>query len=93
MASADATAHVLAARTYDLTTGGVLNVADTTGGCLEIVELDGSTTAVLAAFTATEFRSRRALMTRCWCDPGSRASRPWPASRLPSAPGSARTPE
>lgn len=55
-ASADATSHVLAARSYDLTTGSVINVADTTGGCIQIVGLQpGSVTAVFAVFTATEF--------------------------------------
>lgn len=55
-ASADATTHVLAAHTYDLTTSAVINVADTTGGCITIVGLqDGSTTEVFASFTTTLF--------------------------------------
>jgi predicted RecA/RadA family phage recombinase len=54
-ASANATSHVLAARSYDLTTGGVVDVADTTGGCIQIVRLGASTTEVYVAFAATEF--------------------------------------
>ena len=55
VASADATSHVLAARTYDLTSAQLVNVADTTGGCLIIKSLLATTTSVLVAFTATEF--------------------------------------
>jgi hypothetical protein len=55
-ASGDATSHVLAAHTYDLTTSSVINVSDTTGGCVTIVALQpGSTTAVYASFTTTLF--------------------------------------
>ena len=54
-ASADATSHVLAARTYDLNSAQAVNVADTTGGCLQIKSLLATTTSVLVAFTATEF--------------------------------------
>lgn len=53
-ASADATNHVLAARTYDLNSSQVVNVADTDGGCIQIVELAGSTTAIHVQFTACE---------------------------------------
>lgn len=55
VASADATSHVLAARTYDLTSAQLVNVADTTGGCLLIQKLGSSVTQVYVAFTATEF--------------------------------------
>lgn len=54
-ASADATSHVLVARTYDLNASVAVNVADTTGGCIQIVRLGGSVTEVYVAFTATEF--------------------------------------
>ena len=54
-ASADASSHVLAARTYDLTSAQLVNVSDTTGGCLQIVSLvDGVTTSVDVVFTANE---------------------------------------
>ncbi|HEX2907416.1 MAG TPA: hypothetical protein VHO69_11180 [Phototrophicaceae bacterium] len=55
VASADATSHVLIARTYDLNASLQVNVADTTGGCLQIVQLGDSVTDIYAAFTATEF--------------------------------------
>jgi hypothetical protein len=54
VASADATSHVLVARTYDLNSSQVVNVADTTGGCIQILELvpGGATTDVHVQFTA-----------------------------------------
>jgi hypothetical protein len=54
-ATADATSHVLAARTYDLNASVQVNVADTTGGCMQIVRLGAAVTDVYVAFTATEF--------------------------------------
>lgn len=53
-ASADATSHVLAARTYDLNSSQVVNVADTTGGSIQIVKLGTSTTKVYIQFTACD---------------------------------------
>lgn len=53
-ATADATSHVLAARTYDLNSSQVVNVSDTTGGCIQILELvsGGATTDIHVQFTA-----------------------------------------
>lgn len=53
-ASADATNHVLASRAYDLNASQQVNVADTTGGCIQIVELGDSTTDIRIQFTACE---------------------------------------
>lgn len=54
-ASADATSHVLTStRTYDLTSTQLVNVADTTGGCLWPVALGSTTTSVFVIFTAHE---------------------------------------
>jgi len=50
-ASADATTHVLAAATYDLNSSQVVNVADTTGGSIQILKLGTSTTQVYIQFT------------------------------------------
>ena len=54
-ASADASSHVLNGRTYDLNSSLQVNVADTTGGCMQIVRLGAAVTDVYVAFTATEF--------------------------------------
>lgn len=54
VASADATSHVLAARTYDVNSSQAVNVADTTGGCIEIVALGATTNDVYVIFTAHE---------------------------------------
>lgn len=55
-ASADATSALRASRTYDLTaTTQTVDVADTTGGCVYILELhDTSTTDIDVLFTAHE---------------------------------------
>lgn len=53
-ASADATSHVLGVATYDLTSAQLVNPADTTGGCIQIVALDGSTTKILVRFDVCE---------------------------------------
>jgi hypothetical protein len=55
-ASADATSALRASRTYDLTaTTQTVDVADTTGGCVYILELhDTSTTDIDIMFTAHE---------------------------------------
>lgn len=53
-ASADATSYVLGAATFDLTSAQLVNVADTTGGCIQIVALDGSTTTILVRFDVCE---------------------------------------
>ncbi len=51
-ASADATNYVLNAKTYDVTdTTQTVNVADTSGGCIIILELADSTTDVRIMFT------------------------------------------
>jgi hypothetical protein len=49
-ASADATSHVLGVATYDLTAAQLINVADTTGGSVRIVELGDSVTDVRVVF-------------------------------------------
>jgi hypothetical protein len=49
-ASANATSHVLGVATYDLNSSQVVNVADTTGGCIQIVALNDSTTDILIRF-------------------------------------------
>jgi hypothetical protein len=49
-ASADATSHVLGVATYDLNSSQVVNVADTTGGCIQIVALNDSPTDILIRF-------------------------------------------
>jgi hypothetical protein len=54
-ASADATNMVMAGRSYDLNASLQVNVADTTGGCMQIVRLGAAVTEVYVAFTATEF--------------------------------------
>lgn len=53
-AAADATAAVLVARTYDLTAAQLVDPADTTGGCVYILELGASNTDVFVMFTAHE---------------------------------------
>ena len=53
-ATAAATSHVLAGRTYDLNSSQLVDVADTTGGCIQIVELGATTTAIYVVFTAHE---------------------------------------
>jgi len=53
-ATAAATTHVLAGRTYDLNSSQLVDVADTTGGCIQIVELGATTTAIYVVFTAHE---------------------------------------
>lgn len=53
-ASADATNYVLQSRTYDLNSSQVVNVADTTGGSIQILKLGSSTTKVYIQFTANE---------------------------------------
>lgn len=55
VASADATSALRASRTYDLTaTTQTVDVADTTGGCVYILELGSSTTDIYVLFTAHE---------------------------------------
>ena len=56
-ASADASALVLnGGRAFDLTaTTQTINIADTTGGCVQILALNGSTTAILVNFTAVVY--------------------------------------
>jgi hypothetical protein len=53
-ASADATSYVLGAATFDLTSAQLVNVADTTGGCIQIVALNDSTTDILIRFDVCE---------------------------------------
>jgi hypothetical protein len=53
-ASADATTYVLGSRAFDLDSNLKVNVADTTGGCMEIVELGATNTDVNVIFAATE---------------------------------------
>lgn len=54
-ATADASTYILDSRAYDLNSSQLVNVADTTGGCIQIVETDSSTTDILVSFAATEF--------------------------------------
>jgi hypothetical protein len=55
VASADATSALRASRTYDLTASTqTVDVADTTGGCVYILELGSSTTDIYVLFTAHE---------------------------------------
>lgn len=54
-ASADATSHVLVAATYDLNSSQVVNVADTTGGSIQIVKLGSAVTKVYVQFTVCDF--------------------------------------
>jgi hypothetical protein len=53
-ASADATTYVLGGRAFDLTSAQLVNVADTTGGSLQILELNDSTTNIFVQFTACD---------------------------------------
>lgn len=53
-ASADATTYVLGGRAFDLNAAQAVNVADTTGGCIQILELNDSTTNIFVQFTACE---------------------------------------
>lgn len=53
-ASADATSHVLGVATYDLNSSQLVNVADTSGGSIQIVSLEGSTTNILIRFDVCE---------------------------------------
>jgi len=54
-ATADATAALRASRTYDIAvTTQLVDVADTTGGCIYILELNSSTTDIFVMFTAHE---------------------------------------
>lgn len=55
-ASADASALVNnGTRTYDLNASQQVNIADTTGGCIQIVGIGPTNTDVYVAFTSTEF--------------------------------------
>lgn len=53
-ASGDATSHVLGVATYDLNSSQVVNVSDTSGGCIQIVGLKDSTTDILVRFDVCE---------------------------------------
>ena len=54
VASADATNYILVSNAYDLTSGQTVNVADTTGGSIQIFSLYGSTTSILIQFTVND---------------------------------------
>lgn len=54
VATADASSHVLAARTYDLNSSQQVNVSDTSGGSIQIIKTDSSVTDVLIQFTECE---------------------------------------
>ena len=51
-ADADATSHVLAAKTYDINANQTVDVDDATTGCLQILMLGESNTEVYVLFTA-----------------------------------------
>lgn len=52
VASADASALTLGTRTYDLSSSLTVDVADTTGGCIQINRVGTSNTDVYVQFTA-----------------------------------------
>jgi hypothetical protein len=54
-ASADASTYILDSRTYDLNSSQVVNVADTSGGCIQIWKTGSTVTKVYVSFTACEF--------------------------------------
>jgi hypothetical protein len=53
-ATADATNHVWNGRTYDINSSLLVDVGDTTGGCIQIVGLGPTVTDVFVVFTAVE---------------------------------------
>jgi len=53
-ATADASGHIMDARTYDLDSSQHVNISDTTGGCFEIVKVGSSNTQVYVVATAHE---------------------------------------
>lgn len=52
--ASDATSVVLGARTVDLNSSQQVNPVDTTGGCIQVIQLGDTNTDVFVHFTATE---------------------------------------